>query len=561
AVLQSSPTVDLLKFMDDPLPLLVMSAGNGAHDARFSSPRAAALDPDVRPYVVIVGGVLSFGPDTLLASIDTSRSNTGNLVDVFAPGLVNLPDPSGTPGNHLGTSFSAPIVTGIAGLLLTLNPNLDPPTLRQFIISGAASGGTRVTDAGASTPRYVVNAYESLKAASHAPGARGVGLCGNRLYTDALGGVWAERGSPTDNEELYLGEDLVSMVQSFHGGRRLRGTLTDPTNPGYNNYSRDFVFTGTSWVGVTPPNPEPDSKSGSWNSFEHLTHDADSISAVQEQFGPGQFDYDYNWLGYVTWSGYYVGPTPPRFDVWLGVGNAGSNSWSARQLATLSVTLAGPTSWEPRSRFQDSTGAWAVDDSVPANPTEYLFAQELPSPASDRVYLVVNRYRETLILDSIGVWKPCSPSATTCMDRAMTIHGRSTLAEVYSIPWAASAVTLGAANLLVSRPDSVFVSFGVSEDGSEIILQERRDEYSASFPPTGESLPAADCVNLFVSTATGGVVRSVPRPCFINFAAFSPAISRLSRPPLQAVRASGRAAPQPPWTWLNRLPGPTKPRR
>ncbi len=71
-----------------------------------------------------------------------SFSNYGSWVDVSAPGnniystfLVSL----GSYGNKSGTSMASPMVAGLAGLMLSLNPSLTPTDIRNCILSTATN--------------------------------------------------------------------------------------------------------------------------------------------------------------------------------------------------------------------------------------------------------------------------------------------------------------------------------------------------------------------------------------------------------------------------------------
>jgi hypothetical protein len=94
------------------------------------------------------------------------------------------------PGD--GTSLAAPIVTGIAGLMLSIDPTLTAAELKELIIRGGERGGRVVANGldQSAQYRYVVNAYESLRAAAERPGA---GLCGNMMYRDSTGTTFARR--------------------------------------------------------------------------------------------------------------------------------------------------------------------------------------------------------------------------------------------------------------------------------------------------------------------------------------------------------------------------------
>ncbi len=98
-------------------------------------------------------------------------------VDVFAPGTRIY---STVPGNKYenlqGTSMAAPVVTGVAALILEFYPNLTPQQLKYCIEKSAIAPGTKVKVPGSENTLVnmsdicksggIVNAYEALKLAS-----------------------------------------------------------------------------------------------------------------------------------------------------------------------------------------------------------------------------------------------------------------------------------------------------------------------------------------------------------------------------------------------------------
>ena len=70
--------------------------------------------------------------------IKSSFSNWGPEIDLVAPGLdIYTIDQNGTIGGWSGTSFAAPLVTGTAALLLSINPNLDQESVATLLSAGA----------------------------------------------------------------------------------------------------------------------------------------------------------------------------------------------------------------------------------------------------------------------------------------------------------------------------------------------------------------------------------------------------------------------------------------
>jgi YVTN family beta-propeller protein len=118
--------------------LVVFASGNDGLDlaaicAGFFG--AGVCNSLTHPDVVIVGAT-----DNLDAI--AAFSNTGTLVDLVAPG-VQITAPASAGGYALidGTSFSAPIVSGAAALLLSARPSLRPQDLERLLIQSASDLG------------------------------------------------------------------------------------------------------------------------------------------------------------------------------------------------------------------------------------------------------------------------------------------------------------------------------------------------------------------------------------------------------------------------------------
>jgi hypothetical protein len=189
-------------------PLLVLAAGNDGIDARWALfPRLAEVLPS---RVLVVGAANRSQTGDTLWRTPQDESNTGLLVSVVAPGEeVAGFDKDGNISLASGTSVATPMVAGIAGLLLSADPTLSADSLRSLILAGANRSGRTA----AGIP--LVNAYESLRAASEASGTP---LCGNEVWV-ANGVLKARRGSTT--ETLATLNDTTGLVNVRHGGRRL----------------------------------------------------------------------------------------------------------------------------------------------------------------------------------------------------------------------------------------------------------------------------------------------------------------------------------------------------
>jgi len=105
-------------------------------DAKWGSSFSGITDEVVRSRIIVVGSV---GLDQNSAPVYSSFSEIGERVDVVAPGeqIYSL-SWDGKIVSNSGTSMAAPHVSGLAGLLLQLNPDLTGPQLKNIIVNSAA---------------------------------------------------------------------------------------------------------------------------------------------------------------------------------------------------------------------------------------------------------------------------------------------------------------------------------------------------------------------------------------------------------------------------------------
>jgi subtilisin family serine protease len=162
--------------------LLVHAAGNEGADVtttpNFPNPTVLAGGDRVGPWIE-VGAISWKGADSLVA---TFSNYSQTLVDVFAPGVDILSTvPGGEYKRESGTSMAAPVVTGVAALLMSYYPSLTAADVKRILLETATRQkidvlvpGTerRVPFATLSTTGAVISAYEALKRAEAETAAR-----------------------------------------------------------------------------------------------------------------------------------------------------------------------------------------------------------------------------------------------------------------------------------------------------------------------------------------------------------------------------------------------------
>lgn len=174
-----------------------------------------SLDSSLATRIVVVGGAKASGAALAL----TDSTNRGQLVDIVAPGeYVPGLSPNGVVGFKFGTSFAAPLVSGVAAALTAFDPTLTASTLKQYLINGAKNGRYQVADVTRTDSIPMLDMYESLKLAATQPGTP---LCGNRVWNDGNNQIMAERGNSTEPLFSRPGTDYAAFTNPFHGGRRI----------------------------------------------------------------------------------------------------------------------------------------------------------------------------------------------------------------------------------------------------------------------------------------------------------------------------------------------------
>jgi subtilisin family serine protease len=152
------------------LEVLIRTAGQeqvvivtGAGNSRGS----VAADRWIRRFdnVIVVGALNRDGTDYWVADQNTGTA-TGPGVDLYAPGedltVIEALRSTKVTG---GTSMAAPLVTGVAAMILNLDPQLDPVEVRDILVDTAdvirpRSGGPEIRR---------LNAFKAVRRADPSP--------------------------------------------------------------------------------------------------------------------------------------------------------------------------------------------------------------------------------------------------------------------------------------------------------------------------------------------------------------------------------------------------------
>jgi subtilisin family serine protease len=168
---------EAVKYADSKGVLMVHAAGNDGENLaeKPSFPTPAYLNGGKPNGWIEVGASSWKGLDSLAAPF----SNYGKAqVDVFAPGVDILSTvPGGGYERESGTSMAAPVVSGLAALLMSYYPNLSAADVKRIIMDSAtryadqkvlkpgAENGEMVPFGSLSITGGVVNAYSAVKLA------------------------------------------------------------------------------------------------------------------------------------------------------------------------------------------------------------------------------------------------------------------------------------------------------------------------------------------------------------------------------------------------------------
>lgn len=199
-VTTSSSVTSAASYMNSKGGVVTVSAGN---DGLFDS----SAD---NPYILTVSA--TDASDNLY-----SWSSRGNNIDVAAPGNVYTCTRGGGYGSAFGTSFSAPIVAGLAALVISTSPNLTATQIQNRVKQSADDLGTAGWDANYGWGR--VNAANAV-AGGPAPDTTPPTIAitapteGSNVNNNVAVEVDATDNVGVTKVELYVDGELTSTAKS-----------------------------------------------------------------------------------------------------------------------------------------------------------------------------------------------------------------------------------------------------------------------------------------------------------------------------------------------------------
>ena len=126
--------------------VMIAAAGN-------NGPEAKPVYPGAHPETIAVTAIDSAGRVF-------DRANQGDYVVIAAPGVAILsPAPDGKYGMPTGTSMATAHISGVAALLLELQPDMTAAEFREILMSTAIDFGSEGRD-----PAYGAGLVDPVKA-------------------------------------------------------------------------------------------------------------------------------------------------------------------------------------------------------------------------------------------------------------------------------------------------------------------------------------------------------------------------------------------------------------
>jgi PKD repeat protein len=321
-----------------------------------------------------------------------SFSNYGTWVDISAPGNnIFATNYGNTYANNSGTSMASPIVAGLCGLMLSLNPSLTPTDIRNCLTSTATSISSQNPSYPGELGSGRINANAAMQCISST-----LSWAPNALFTANVTTVTAGGNVQFTDQSVY---NPTSWSWSFPGGTPASFNGQNPppivyNTPGtYNvsltvsNANGSDVQTNTNYITVTAASgctsinlPAP----AGWTPVNYYT----GAAVGQDGWINGMNVYlDKEKAMYFDASS---SPYTQLVNVWVAFGRA----YSANPAKLISVKIYDGTSGTPGAQIGGTitaTMGQIMADEAGGFYTEYSFVNSpVTLPASKRFFVSVD---------------------------------------------------------------------------------------------------------------------------------------------------------------------------
>jgi Subtilase family len=257
--------------------LIVQAAGNDSYQGSYSA-RADTSKAVLQEGLVKLRNDSSAYADRIVfvgeTDVNGNRASESNeftgLIDIYAPGFdVPILLPSGAISSGRGTSFAAPVVAGIGGQLLAMDPTLSAAQVKALLLAGAQDSVENQNGDNIPPSRvgnafdvvYEVDAYGSLRRLSARAGRP---LCGatvlalrKQISPNPLGNAplqvfirryssgHTETISRDENNDVMLNDRSGNTLSVAPGGR---GISLSSVIPNLGTATNLFALTTSGWV-------------------------------------------------------------------------------------------------------------------------------------------------------------------------------------------------------------------------------------------------------------------------------------------------------------------------
>jgi subtilisin family serine protease len=214
-----------------------------AHNAGIALVAAAGNDnTDALMYPASYAHIISVGASDD-ADLRAGFSNYGDSIDVMAPGVNIWSSVATTTSSYFfydGTSMACPYVSGLAALMLSLDPNLTPTRLEQCLKETADNIDALNAGFAGQLGAGRVNAFQAVMCVPSEPLAA--------FSADFFGNACA--GNPIQFTDYSGGIDLSQWAWSFPGGVPASSTLQNPVVTYAANGTYNVTLIVTNYLGV-----------------------------------------------------------------------------------------------------------------------------------------------------------------------------------------------------------------------------------------------------------------------------------------------------------------------